>query len=143
MKRTPLAKVSKKPKKVKKLSTSKLKKKLDEIFSKYIRQKYADSEGYVRCITCGVKRITKEMQAGHFVSRSYLATRFDEQNVFPQCAGCNVFGGGRTVEFAKELSSRFGATITIDLYEKAQGITKNFPYAEKIAEYEKKLNDLN
>ena len=37
-------------------TVSKLKKKLDAIFSKYIRLKDADKNGYVKCYTCGVKK---------------------------------------------------------------------------------------
>ena len=126
---------------MKKLSTSKLKKKLDEIFSQYIRQKYADTNGYATCYTCGTRKHWKEMQNGHFVSRSQLATRFDEENVRVQCVGCNVFGRGKTTIFANKLESEKKG-ITIKLYKNAQAIIRYFPYEEKIEEYKKKIEEL-
>ena len=77
--------------KLKKPTVSSLKKKLDIIFSKYIRLKDADPSGNVECYTCGVvKQWEKDgMQAGHFMSRKHTITRWDEQNVKPQCYTCN------------------------------------------------------
>lgn len=130
--------VKKKIKKIKKLSTSKLKKKLDSIFSLYIRQKYAKN-GQVKCYTCGAIKYIREIQNGHFVSRSCLATRYSEDNCRPQCIGCNVFGGGRTAEFAFRLDREMGEGTVTRLYREAREIIRYFPYAEKIKEYEEKL----
>lgn len=130
------------PKKVKKKTTSQLKKELDKVFSQYIRQKAADKEGFVLCYTCGVKKHWKEMQNGHFVSRVYLATRFEEGNVRPQCVGCNVFGGGKVVAFAANLEKEQPGIVGL-LYRKAQEIVKDYPYSQKIEEYKIKLQELN
>ena len=125
------------PKKPKKKTTSQLKKELDRWFSIYIRLKYADDNGMVACYTCGSKKNWKELQNGHFVSRGYLATRFDETNVRVQCWGCNGFGGGRLAVFATKLEAE--GISTKDLYRKAQEITKYYPYAEKIEYYKSKV----
>lgn len=129
--------------KTKKPKIKNLKKKLDEVFSKYIRQKYADSEGMVECYTCPTKKHWKEMQCGHFISRSYLATRFDEDNCRPQDVGCNVFGNGKAVEFARKLADELGDGTVEKLFRRARQITKDFPYEEKIKEYEEKINNLS
>ena len=71
---------------------SKLKKKLDVLFSQYIRRRNADHLGRVKCFTCGVEKHWKEQQAGHFQSRSHHSTRWDEVNVQVQCPKCNLFG---------------------------------------------------
>lgn len=130
-------------KKPKKPTITSLKKKLDGIFSQYIRQKYANEQGNCSCYTCGVKKHWKELQNGHFVSRSQLATRFDEDNVRPQCVGCNVFGDGKTALFATKLDEELGLGTVSRLYRQAQQITKDYPYIEKIEEYTKKLSTLN
>lgn len=78
------------------------------------------------------------MQNGHFISRVYLATRFDEDNCRPQCVGCNVFGNGKTVEFARKLEAE-NKGIVARLYKKAQGITKDYPYQAKIDYYQEKI----
>lgn len=128
----------KKTKKPKKKTTSQLKKELDNVFSQYIRNIYS-KDGKVACYTCGIVKEFREIQNGHFVSRSYLATRFDENNCRPQCVGCNLFGGGRTAIFATKLEEEGIDTKT--LYRKAQQITKDFPYQEKIAYYKALLKE--
>ena len=50
---------------MKKLTRSKLIKKLDNVFSQYIRRKDAIND-IAKCITCGVERHWKELQCGHF-----------------------------------------------------------------------------
>ena len=60
------------------------KKKLDEVFSKYIRLKYAMPNGMCQCISCGSFKHWKEIQNGHYMSRRYMSTRFDEDNCRPQ-----------------------------------------------------------
>tara|TARA_R110000851_G_scaffold116827_2_gene243253 strand:+ start:166 stop:573 length:408 start_codon:yes stop_codon:yes gene_type:complete len=90
-------------------SISKLKKELDKWFSIYIRLRDATDEGLVQCFTCGcVKHYKKGMQNGHFQSRSFLATRFDEENCQPQCVGCNMFKQGEQYKFSLYLDSKYG-----------------------------------
>jgi hypothetical protein len=86
-----------------KKSKSKLVKKLDSIFSKYIRLKYSKN-GICVCYTCGRKYDVKKIQAGHFMSRRHYSTRWDEDNVRPQCYGCNVGNQGRNYEFGLNLN---------------------------------------
>ena len=127
-------------KKVKKKTTSQLKKELDKVFSIYIRQKY-EKNGQVQCYTCGKTFHWKEIQNGHFVSRTQLATRYDERNCKPQCVGCNIFGGGRIATFANYLE-REEEGIVARLYREAQKIVKDFPYQEKIDFYKEKIKDI-
>lgn len=128
-----------KPKKERKKTTSQLKKELDKLFSLYVRTKYTNERGEVRCYTCPAIKNVKSIQCGHFISRSYLATRFCEENVRPQCVGCNVFGNGKNVEFARCLEIESGIGTVDSLYKKAQEITIKYPYEEKIQEYKEKL----
>ena len=84
------------------------KEKLDAIFSKYIRWKHADENGYCTCFTCGKVKHVKKIQNGHFIPRNILITRFDENNCRPQCAGCNLFGNGKFVDFRENLVKELG-----------------------------------
>ena len=111
--------MKKKPKTV-----SKLKHEADAIFSKYIRNKYA-KDGYISCVTCGLSKPITEMQAGHYISRSCNALRFDERNVFPQCYGCNVGRGGNYPKFTIYLLQRFGQDHLTQLDEDSK-ILKQF-----------------
>ena len=54
----------------KKPSRKNLIKKLDNVFSQYIRRRFAVN-GVTKCVTCGKEDFWKggEMQAGHFISR--------------------------------------------------------------------------
>ena len=59
---------------------SKLKKELDKWFSLYIRLRKATDTGLAQCYTCGKVDHYKKLQCGHFQSRKFLPTRFNEQN---------------------------------------------------------------
>ena len=107
----------------KKLSRTKLIKKLDTVFSQYIRQRDAENE-IATCFTCGKKDHWKKLQNGHFQSRRFYATRWDEMNCQVQCAGCNVFKYGEQFTFGLNLDSRFGAGTAQRLHTKARVITK-------------------
>ncbi len=84
-------------------SISQLKKQADKNFSLYIRKKYADWKDQVRCYTCDKTFPLKEIQNGHFVSRTYTNLRWSEKNCRPQCVSCNVFKRGAMDEFATRL----------------------------------------
>jgi len=90
------------------MSTTKLVKKLDAVFSKYIRWYYADDSGYVECYTCAVSKPVKEMQCGHFQSRKHRSTRWHKNNCRPQCVKCNVFSQGEQYMFGKLLELEIG-----------------------------------
>lgn len=126
----------------KKKTTSQLKKELDKIFSEYIRRKYADSDGWVRCYTCPKMAFWKEMQCGHFVSRKHLATRHLEANARVQCVGCNVFGDGRVSIYAEKLEKEKKGIVNW-LYREANKITKDYPYLKLIQEYKDKLVNID
>ena len=72
-------------------TVSKLKKELDKWFSLYIRLREASDTGAAICFTCGKMAYYKTLQNGHFQSRRFMATRFDEENCQVQCVACNMF----------------------------------------------------
>lgn len=94
-------------------------KKLDSVFSLYIRNKYA-SGGYVSCYTCTKVGFVKEMQCGHFLSRRHLSVRWDENNVRPQCVSCNIFNQGQQHLFGKRLEKELGENEINKLLVKAK-----------------------
>jgi len=131
------------PKSKKKPSRSKLVKKLDAVFSQYIRLK--DSVGgFATCFTCGKKDHWKKLQNGHFQSRKHYATRWDEQNCQVQCAGCNVFRYGEQFLFAKYLDERFYAGLSDELYFKSKQIVKftNSEIEDMILKYKKLVDSM-
>ena len=104
---------------MKKYTLSQLKKKLDTVFSLYIRTRDGG-----RCITCGKVDEIKKMQCGHYVSRSNLATRWSEKNCSTQCVGCNVFKHGNMDEYALKLKKKYGSKILEELNKDKYKITK-------------------
>ena len=121
---------------MKKLTRSKLIKKLDKVFSLYIRQRYAKNE-IAQCFTCGKKDHYKRLQCGHFQSRKYYSTRWDEINCQVQCAGCNVFKYGEQYKFSVNLDAKYGEGTAERLSIKAQQIVKlsNFEIEDMIKRY--------
>ena len=83
-------------------------KKLDKVFSLYIRQRAADNFGMVDCYTCGKRKHWKEVDAGHFQSRAKFSTRWDDQNVKAQCKHCNMTNGGQQYQFGLMLDQEYG-----------------------------------
>lgn len=76
--------------KERKPSTAALVRKLDKVFSLYIRLRdsAAYNYQYFRCISCGQIKPFEQMDCGHFISRTHQATRFDEENAHGECRFC-------------------------------------------------------
>jgi rubredoxin len=69
-------------KKQKKPEIKDLKKRCDILFSRFIR-----ARDHYKCVLCGSVYMP---QCGHVLSRVALATRWDYDNAFCQCAKCNM-----------------------------------------------------
>ena len=126
----------------KKLTRSKVVKKLDAIFSQYIRMRKAKNE-IATCVTCGKQDHWKKLQAGHFQSRKHYATRWDETNVQVQCAACNVFRYGEQFKFSKWLDN-IKKGLSNELATKAKQIVKfsTAELEEMINIYKNKIKEL-
>lgn len=85
----------------------------DAIFSKYIRLKNADSNGYILCYTCGKYMSWKVAQCGHFIKRGCLWLRLDERNARPQCERCNIVLKGNYEEYARRLEKEKPGIVEI------------------------------
>ena len=75
----------------------------DAIFSQYIRLKYANRVGIVKCYTCPIEKHWTLMQNGHYVKRAHLYLRWDERNCRVQCADCNEVLYGNMAEYTARL----------------------------------------
>ena len=128
------------PRTAKKPSRSKLVKKLDVVFSQYIRLSNADNNGYCTCVTCNKKFHWKEIQAGHFMSRKHYSIRWDERNVKPQCVACNVYRAGEQYKYSLYLGNNLSKT----LLEESRELRKftNIELEEMIADYGERVKKL-
>ena len=117
------------------------KNKIDKPFHEYIRRRDADNNtGYCKCISCGKKVHFTETDAGHFIGRQHLITRYDERNVHAQCRKCNRFEYGRQYEYSIAL----GSDLADELLQKSRGVLKlTDPEWQEIFEtYKTKLQEL-
>ena len=127
----------------KKKSRKSLIKKLDTVFSQYIRRRFAVNE-VAKCVTCGKEAHWKELQAGHFMSRKHYSTRWEETNVQVQCSGCNVFRYGEQYKFGIYLEQVYEKGTAEELQAKSREITKFSDYRllELIEYYNELLTNL-
>ena len=124
---------------------SKLKKELDKWFSLYVRLRDSTPEGLVQCCTCGkVSHYTDRMQNGHFQSRRFQATRFNEINCQVQCVKCNIYEQGEQYRFSIYIDAKYGEGTAEDLECLARTTVKfsRIDYEEKITYYKLKVNKL-
>lgn len=110
--------------KVKKtLSVSTAKARADKAFSIYIRTRDSN-KGLCTCATCGVTRPIAQMHAGHFVSRRFLATRYDERNAHAQCPTCNTYNQGEQYLHGLHVDKRWGDGTADKLMSLSRTLTK-------------------
>ncbi len=105
------------------MTRSKIVKKLDSVFSLYIRNRFANN-GKAECFTCGKIDDVSRLHAGHFMSRKHYATRWDETNVQVQCPKCNLFGQGEKYTFGLNLDKEYGEGTAEKLQQKARNLVK-------------------
>lgn len=125
-------------------------KKLDKIFSVYIRIRKTDDSGYGNCFTCGANHHWKEVDAGHFMSRACINTRWNPENVQFQCKRCNGFRGGEQFLFSQMLDLVYGEGTAEMLLQESR-ITAKFSilhikemikHYKKLVEEERKSRNL-
>ena len=115
------------------------KNKIDKVFHEYIRRRDADNNtGNCNCISCGKTIHFSESDAGHFISRKYLITRYDERNVNLQCRKCNRFEYGRQYEYSIAL----GQELSQELLQTSRSMVKytDADWQEIFKKFNDKLN---
>jgi len=122
-----------------------LKKEADKITSELVRKTGADFNGYNTCYTCGVRKLWKELQCGHFISRTYGITRWYLPNLRVQCYYCNVMNRGNLQEFAARLESeKQGEVLRLTQLKHTQNQCPNYSdILEIIKDFKAKLNELD
>ncbi|MHC4316373.1 MAG: recombination protein NinG [Planctomycetota bacterium] len=129
-----------------KISRKNLIKKLDAVFSEYIRRKYADKNGIVKCYTCNKKAYWKGegMQNGHFISRASRILRWREDNCRVQCYACNVMRYGQNYIFGANLNKEYGYNKADELLIESKKIIRQTDQdlVDLINEYKQKVTNL-
>jgi len=118
--------------------------KADRYFSKYIRMRDSNPNGLSQCITCGTFKSWKEMDCGHFISRRFGATRYDEKNAHAQCKKCNRFENGNQFEHGVKIDEKYGKGTAEKLLQKSKMLSKRkkSDYEFIAKEYKQKIEAL-
>jgi hypothetical protein len=109
-------------------------------FNKWIRLKFADSNGMVTCVTCGAVKHYKESNAGHYIH----GYDFCEKNQHPQCFRCNQILSGNLAKYSKFIIDTYGIEVYEELhFEGGQKHKYSIPELQEMrAEYKQKIKDL-
>ena len=83
-------------------------KKLDKVFSQYIRLRDVMPSGVFRCISCGKIKPIAEGDCGHYHSRTHMATRFEEDNCHVECRFCNRMSADHLIGYRDNLVTKIG-----------------------------------
>lgn len=105
------------PRDITKKTVPQLQNTLWPLFALYIKQTHSADGEYVQCFTCDkTLRIgDRSCHAGHFIPRTYSPTKYEEDNVKPQCHVCNEYHSGRPVEFRRRLIEFHGEERVVEL----------------------------
>lgn len=109
-------------------------------FNQYIRVR----DHGLGCISCGTTKQDIQYHAGHYRTRKAAPQlRFDESQVWLQCATCNNHLSGNLINFRRELLNRIGQA-EVDRIECDNSEARfTIEDAKRIkAEYKKKLAEL-
>jgi len=125
-------------------STKTLRKNLWKLTSEYVRRRYADCE-VAECVTCGLRKHWKELQAGHFIPQAQgNAVKYDLRNIHVQCYRCNINLGSNGPEYYPFMIKTYGQE-TIDELKRLSNTTiklRASDYELMIKDIEQKLNKL-
>lgn len=83
-------------------------KKLDKVFSAYIRLRDVMPSGYFKCISCGKIKPFEQADCGHFFSRRNLSVRFCEDDCHAECRFCNRFSSDHLIAYQANLIRKIG-----------------------------------
>lgn len=127
----------------KKPSIKTLKRKLDEIFSIYIRLRDSNSNGIIMCYCCGKPLPWRKSENMHFIPRQHMSLRFNEVNCHAGCTRCNHYLNGNIEMYTLNLQKEYGEDIVEKLTIARNQTNKMsvFEYQVMINFYKKKVQE--
>jgi len=129
--------------KPKKITVSKMKDRAWKVFSLYIRTK-GSTNGLNVCVTCGLWKPIKKLQAGHFIPGRHNSILFDERGVHCQCYRCNVALKGNPRAYDAYMRRVYGQKVifNLELLDIQSKQFKVFELEELLIKYTKKLKSI-
>lgn len=95
------------PSKVRVKSRSAAQRECDLAHGRYVRLRDT-IHGVGHCISCGRTITYNTCQAGHYIDRAHMATRWDDHNVNAQCVECNEHRRGNIPGYTLGLMDKYG-----------------------------------
>ena len=87
-----------------------------KLLQKLRRMQEADFDGNCTCVTCGKVDHWKNMDGGHYISRTWTRYKLesvclggDFENIWPQCKGCNRFDHRIHDDYAVFMRDMYGS----------------------------------
>lgn len=99
---------------------SQLIKKLDQVFSVYIRLSVADKDWYITCPPCWTRVHWIKAQNMHFITRSVYKYRRDEKNCHAGCMRCNVILHGNYIVYTRRMQRKYGEILVDEMINDRQ-----------------------
>lgn len=99
---------------------SQLIKKLDQVFSVYIRLSVADKDWYITCPLCWARVHWTKAQNMHFITRSVYKYRRDEKNCHAGCMRCNVILHGNYIAYTRRMQRKYGEILVDEMINDKQ-----------------------
>ena len=115
---------------------------LDTICSKVVRIT-GSTNGRNSCYTCGRYLPWKDLDCGHFISRRFISTRFDLNNMRPQCRHCNRDLHGNLDVYRQKLTLELGEDRIAELHRKTYNKLDTFSIESMIPAMERKLAEIS
>lgn len=111
-----------------------LTKKLDRVFSAYVRLRDVMPSGVFRCISCGQIKLFAQGDCGHYHSRTHMATRWDPDNAHMECQGCNRVKSDHLIGYRRNLVEKIGLDRVnrLEMLAHSQKHWQDFELQEKI-----------
>lgn len=136
---------SPKDRKVRKTKSVNLTKKLDRVFSAYIRLRDVMPNGCFRCISCGKIKRFEQGDCGHFYSRIRMATRWDTDNCHLECRACNRVSADHLIDYRRNLEEKIGLDRIqrLEVVAKSQKHWLDFELQERIDYFTNEVKKLS
>lgn len=95
------------------------------LMQKYVRLKdFSFNGGFCKCVTCGKTGHWKEFDGGHFISRTYTIHKILEENIHPQCKGCNRFAHKCHDDYSMFMIDTYGEEFVRNLIDTKRTVMK-------------------
>ena len=95
------------------------------LMQKYVRLKdFVFNGGFCKCVTCGKTGHWKEFDGGHCISRTYTIHKILEENIHPQCKGCNRFAHKCHDDYSIFMIDTYGEEFVRNLIDTKRTVMK-------------------